>query len=332
LTNLFSIWLFTVCIAGLGLDNCQFQPKSRAKTEIKPLECLAPAKPGGGYDLTCRLAAKSFGAARLIDKPMQVNYMPGGSGAVAYNHIVRDRNQDSNLIVAASTEVVLNLAQGKFGKQDENAVRWLAAIGADYGAIVVRSDAPWQNLDDMMQSLKKDSKSIVFGAGTPIGGQDWMKVALLAKSTEIDYQKMRFVPFESGDEAIGSLLGGHIQVYSGNAAEISSHLDDGHFRLLAVLSDERLPGVFAKYPTAKEQGYDVTWTVWRGYYLPPKVSEQQYQRWVDIMQNLVKTPEYKQELAKRGLFPFFKIGQDYSSYVKEQVKEFRQIAEHAGIK
>ena len=31
-------------------------------------ECIAPAKPGGGYDLTCRLAANGLLAANLIDE------------------------------------------------------------------------------------------------------------------------------------------------------------------------------------------------------------------------------------------------------------------------
>src|SRR5690625_4508338 len=56
-----------------------------AQAQSGETECIAPAKPGGGYDLTCRLAANGLEETGRIDQPMVVSYMPGGIGAVAYN-------------------------------------------------------------------------------------------------------------------------------------------------------------------------------------------------------------------------------------------------------
>ena len=67
---------------------------------------------------------------------MAVTYMEGGVGAVAYNHVVGKRAKRPGLIIAASSGSALLLAQGKFGEYDENAVRWLGALGADYGVII----------------------------------------------------------------------------------------------------------------------------------------------------------------------------------------------------
>ena len=57
---------------------------------------------------------------------MRVTYMPGGIGAVAYNAIVAQRPDAPNTIVAFSGGSLLNLAQGKFGRYNENDVRWVA--------------------------------------------------------------------------------------------------------------------------------------------------------------------------------------------------------------
>ena len=102
---------------------------SVSHAEIDRPECIAPAKPGGGFDLTCKLAQQ--GLQDLLPGPMRVTYMPGGIGAVAYNTIIAQRPDDSNAIVAFSGGSLLNLAQGKFGRYNENDVRWLAAIGSD---------------------------------------------------------------------------------------------------------------------------------------------------------------------------------------------------------
>ncbi len=111
---------------------------AQAMAEPKRPECIAPASPGGGFDLTCKLAQSGLVEAKLLDRPMRVTYMPGGVGAVAYNTVVAQRPADGDTIVAFSSGSLLNLAQGKFGRFDEKAVRWLAAVGASYGAIAVK--------------------------------------------------------------------------------------------------------------------------------------------------------------------------------------------------
>jgi len=313
----------TAFVACLASPSLAFEP-------TKP-ECLAPAKPGGGFDLTCRLVSNSMLSTHLLEKPMLVTFMPGGVGAVAYNHIIGLRGNDSNVITAVSTGSALNLAQGKFGEYDETAVRWLAALGTDYGAVVVLKDAPWQNLGELMADLKKNPSAIPLGSGGSVGSQDWMKSALIAKSAGVDPKSMRYVAFEGGGEALTALLGGHIKVYPGDVAEIAGQLDSGKFRVLAVLAEERLPGKFSQFPTAKEQGYDVVWNIWRGYYLPPKVSDDEFQWWVEKLTQLSKTEEFAKEREARGLYPFTKIGKEFDVFAKKQVADFRVLAMEAGL-
>ena len=57
---------------------------SQLLAEPKRPECIAPAKPGGGFDLTCKLAQSGLKDNGLLQAPMRVTYMPGGVGAVAY--------------------------------------------------------------------------------------------------------------------------------------------------------------------------------------------------------------------------------------------------------
>lgn len=143
-------------------------------------ECIAPAKPGGGFDLTCKLIGEHDGNRRYR-KPMRVTYMPGGVGAVAYNAIVAQRPAEAGTVVAFSGGSLLNLSQGKFGRYGVDDVRWLASVGTDYGMIAVRRDSPWKTLKDLLTAMEKDPNSVVIGAGASIGSEDWMKSALLAQ-------------------------------------------------------------------------------------------------------------------------------------------------------
>jgi putative tricarboxylic transport membrane protein len=295
-------------------------------------ECIAAAKPGGGFDLTCKLAQSALMDAGIIKDPMRVTYMPGGIGAVAYNSIIAQRPAEPNAIVAFSGGSLLNIAQGKFGRYSENDVRWLAAIGADYGAVIVRKDSPYQTFQDLTNALKADSKKVVLGAGGTVGSQDWMKAALTAKAAGVNHKTMRFVAFEGGGEAISALQGGHIHAYFGDAGEAASQIKAGaNIRVLAVMSDKRLPGAFADVPTAKEQGIDVVWPIVRGFYMGPKVSDADFHIWADAFNKVAKTKEFAKLVDERGLYPFSMTGPELDAYVKRSTENYRKLANEFGL-
>lgn len=299
--------------------------------EPKRPECIAPAKPGGGFDLTCKLAQSGLKDGGLLKAPMRVTYMPGGVGAVAYNAVVAQRPKDPGTITAFSSGSLLNLAQGKFGRYDENAVKWLAAIGTDYGAISVRADAPWQTLGELVEAVKKDPASVVFGAGATIGGQDWMQTALIARAAGVDPQKLRYVAFEGGGETLTAMLGGHVQVTSSGIGEITPQLAAGKIRVLAVLSDERLPGKLAGIPTAKEQGFDITWPVIRGFYMGPEVSDEQFAWWQGQFDKMLAGEDFARLREQRDLFPLAMTGDELRTFVFQQVEQYKQLAGEFGL-
>ena len=295
-------------------------------------ECIAGARPGGGFDLSCKLAQSALLDGKYISDPMRVTYMPGGIGAVAYNTVIAQRPAEGNTIVAYSSGSLLNLAQGKFGRYNESDVRWLAAVGADYGAIIVAENSPFKSLKDLVAALKKDPSKIVFGAGGTVGSQDWMKAALIAKAAGVDHKTMRFVAFEGGGEASTALQGGHVQVYSGDASEALNQLEAGaKIRVLAVMSDKRLTGKFANVPTAKEQGSDIEWAIIRGFYMGPKVSDADFKVWTDTFAKMMATKEFEKLRTDRGLFPFSLTGVELDVYIKRSVHNYRKLVDQFGL-
>ncbi len=295
-------------------------------------ECIAPASPGGGFDLTCKLAQSALVQEKLLKSPMRVTYMPGGIGAVAYNAVVAQRPADAGTITAFSSGSLLNLAQGKFGRFDENAVKWLAAVGTSYGAIAVRADSPYKNLGDLITALKANPGSVVIGAGGTVGSQDWVQTALIAQAGGVDPKQMRYVSMEGGGELATALLGGHIQVASTDISDSVPHVQSGDMRILAVLADQRLEGpIVSDIPTAKEQGFDVTWPVIRGYYLGPKVSDEAYAWWKNAFDTLLASEDFAKLRTERQLYPFAMTGDELDAYVKKQVADYKKLASEFGL-
>lgn len=300
-----------------------------AVAQIEDPVCIAPAEPGGGFDLTCRIA--QTGLKPHLDEPVQVTFMPGGIGAVAFNLFNTTRSDDESAIVAFSTGSLLNIITGKFGQFDEEDVRWTATAGADFGAVIVRAESEFETLEQVMAKLKQDPNSVVVGAGGSVGSQDWMKAALLIRETGGSPRDMRYVAFDGGGAAISALLGNSIEVYTGDIGEMKPHLDAGTMRILAVLSNERLDAPFDDIPTAKEQGYDVEWTILRGFYMGGEVPDDAYARWVDAFRTAYGTEEFATLQRERGLLPLDMAGDELQQAVQDRMKELREIATEAGL-
>jgi len=294
-------------------------------------ECIAPAAPGGGFDITCRLTTRVLQETGISPVPIRTQNMPGGIGAVAINNINAQRRADPNVIVAFSTGSWLNMAQGRFGRFGENDVRWIGAIGADYGVIAVKRDSPMNSLQDLVAAFRQNVAGIPVGSSGAVGSQDWTKVALIARAAGQDPRRMRYVPFEGGGQAMAALLGGHIQVFPGDASEIRGQVEAREIKLLAVLSPNRLPGVLADVPTAKEQGVDVEWPIVRGFYGPPQMPDAAYNWWVEAIRRLQASPVWAEQRNAQGLFEFTMVGEEFSRFAKARTAEYRQLARDVGL-
>ncbi len=291
--------------------------------------CIAPAKPGGGYEVTCRIASAVLEDAGL--GPIRIAYMPGGIGAVAFNAMVAQTPGDGDAIVAFSSGALLNIATGRFGKYGPDDVQWLAAIGIDHGMIAVGANSPYRTLGDLVAAMKAAPRKVLFGAGGSIGSQDWMKAALLARRAGVERGALRYVAFEGGGEAMAALLAGHVQAVSGDIAEALELIDANRIRVLAVLSAERLPGRLASIPTAREQGVDLQWPILRGVYMGPKVAQADLRRWRAAFAKAAARSDYGTTVQAHGMVPIALAGADLDAYVSKDVLRYRELAREFGL-
>ena len=165
-------------------------------------ECIAPANPGGGWDFTCRQIGKLLYDLKQVDQPVQVTNMAGAGGGVAYNYVVTERNDDPDLIVAASSATTTRLAQNAFAGMTADQVRFVGAIGADPGVIVVAKDSPFQTLKDLVEAIKADPGSVAFAGGSAAGGFDHMKpLQVLEAGGFTDIRKVKYIAVDGGVRA-----------------------------------------------------------------------------------------------------------------------------------
>ena len=294
-------------------------------------ECIAPANPGGGWDFTCRQIGKTMHDIGAVDKPIQVTNMAGGGGGLAFSHVVNERGDDEELIVAASQATATRLAQNAYGGMTADMVRFVGAIGADPGVIVVAADSPLQSLGDLIEAIKADASSVSFAGGSATGGFDHLKVLQVLKAGGFDdIRAVKYIGVDGGADAITQTIGGFTQAMTGDMSEIVGFLKSGDVRALAVLTEERVPG-FEQIPTAVEQGIDVVAVNWRGLYVPKDISDEAFQTWADRLQQVADSDEWQAAMVANGLAPFTKVGNDFQEWVDGVIASTEALSREIGV-
>ena len=294
-------------------------------------ECIAPANPGGGWDFTCRTISKIMSDIGAYDGRIQVTNLAGGGGGLAFTHVVNERNRDDDLIVAASTATATRLAQNAYSGMTADQVRFLGAIGADPGVIVVAKDSPFRNLNQLLDAVIANPSRHAFAGGSAAGGYDHLKVLMALKRKGFtDIRKVRYIGVDGDADAITQTVGGFTTAMTGDISGVVGFIKSGDVRVLASFTEERIPG-FEFIPTAREQGIDVIAVNWRGLYTPKGASRSSYRRWTQALREVGDSPEWEAAMQANGLAPFNIVGSQFQKYVDGVIDEVRALSIELGV-
>lgn len=312
------------CVGFAAFPAVAFEPRN--------VECIAPANPGGGWDFTCRTVGRILDEADLVPGSVQVTNMPGAVGAVAYANVASKRAGDENLIVAASTVGITQIAQGRY-PAGADAMRWIGMLGADVGTLMVSKDSEYADAAALLEAVKADPTSVVIGGSSAIGGWDHLRFLILAEEAGLSADQLtqiRWVEFSGGGDAVTQMMGGHIGAVLTDIGEIGGFIQSNDAKVLAVMSDERLPA-YPDLPTAREQGFDAVGYNWRGFYTGGDVSDEAYEGWVEILSKLYESDAWQEAAVGSGLTPIWRGGAEFENFVRESEERMRDISRSIGV-
>jgi len=301
------------------------QVGAEAAYPTKAVDFIAPAGAGGGWDLTCRLSAKVLKEAGIVKQPIVVSNKAGGFGVVAMTDILRNRRKDDYALIAFSAVMTTQMATNNntFRYKD---IMPVASLFVDYGTIAVKKDSKYASMKDLVEDWKKNPGGVSFAGSSPPGGLDHMRIAMLAKASGIPVKSVRYVAFDGGGAALTSLLGGHTAAFVGEAGEIAGNIEAGSIRPLTLLADQKLTGIFANTPLARDQGFDVVSPNWRGFYAPPEMSKDVVRFWEDALGKMVKSNGWKQVLEQQSWVDYFQTGEKFKKFLDEDFTKYEKLA------
>ena len=152
---------------------------------------------------------------------------------------------------------------------------------------------------------------------------------LLAQEVGVTPSEVNYVAYDGGGELLAGILGGDVAFAATGIGEVSEPAAAGQVRILAVTSDEPVEGVDA--PTLKDEGVDLTFTNWRGIVAAPGITDDETQRFVDMITEMHGSDAWQQVLEDQGWTDSFVTGDEFNSYLDDESKRVQGVLSELGL-
>ncbi len=295
----------------------------------RPLEIVAPANPGGGWDALARTMNRVLEIEKLYPQPMAVLNKPGGGGAVGLAYIFQKKGDDYEM-VAFSPPLIINTLNKTF-TQDYKQLTPLAKLITDYQVFIVKADSPYKTFKELLDGLKKTPKALKFAGGSSPGSMDHLAFCKVAQVAGINPKDLSYVAFSGGGEAITTLLGGNVAFVSSGIGESLAQIQAGTVRALAVTSPQRLGGPLKDIPTVKESGVDTTYEVWRGVFGTPGMSKDAQAWWAKTLKTMVASKTWKESLEKLQWLDAYAGADEFAKFLADEEKSYQTLMTTLGF-
>lgn len=314
------------------LATCGLWHNEAFAVEWKPtsqLEIIIPTSPGSGVDNTARTMQAILQGAKLVPSPIIALNKPAGMYAVAIGYLDRFPGDGHKLLVHTSTALAAYvIGQLKFNYFDLTPI---ANLVNEPIALVVRPDSPIKDAQDLVARLKKDPSSVTIAFASALGNPFHVTAALLARSANIDPNKLTIVVYNSSGEGMTQVMGGHVDTFMVTPANFKSLLEAKKIRMIAVSSPKRLDGVLATVPTFKEQGFDIQLNLWRGVVGAKGLSPAQVAYWDEVFRRMANSKEWRDTADKNGWVSDYKNSKETREYLKAEYEVLKSVLTDLGM-
>ncbi|MCG7334733.1 tripartite tricarboxylate transporter substrate binding protein [Sporosarcina sp. ACRSM] len=324
--------VIAACSSSENLTGDGEQSASASEYPDKPITFTVPSGAGGGIDTMARVLSNVLSKEELLKTAATVENKPGGGQVVGIVDFANMNKNNDYRILATSTPFILN-----YIKKDGNSpvsfrdVEPIARLVTEYDVLAVPVDSKYDTLETLFADLKDNPSSISFSGGSGPGSFDHLNAIYPASKAGVDINKLKYISYDGGGEALTALLGGNADVISSDVSSVYEYVKAGKVKILGISSSERLEGEFADIPTYKEQGIDAELTNWRGIYGPKGMSKEAKAFWEATIAELVKTEGWTTEIEKHGWQDGYVASDEFTKLMEEEEAMYTEIYEDLGM-
>ena len=309
---------FLVALLACGSAFAQSYP-------TKPVKLIVSYPPGGSSDLMARV----FGAklTELWGQQVIVESKPGAAGAIGTEYAARQPADGYTFMIGNSGPVAINPLLSPVPYSVEKDFIPVSQISAGPNVLVVKADAPFQSLKDIVVFAKENPGKLNYGTSGP-GSISHLSSEMLKNLTKVQAVE---VPYKGGGLAITDLLGGQINFIFSDTLPAMAHVRGGKLRALCLTGAESF-SLLADLNTCDKDVPGLVALNWWGVLFPAGVSRPIVAKLHADTVKALADPEVKKKFADLGVVAVSSSPEEFSRFIKAEVDKYGKLIKEANIK
>lgn len=291
------------------------------------VKIVIPFPPGGPADLVGRALAREMSAD--WGQPVVVDNRAGGNGFPAAEFVARARPDGHTLFMPFFGTLVVN--PGLYASLPYDPHRDFAPITVVATLplmLVVKPDAPWRTLDDLIADAKRRPGALTYASGG-IGQGAHLAGALLAKMAGI---QLTHVPYRGNAPAVADVIAGHVGMIFDGMATSLPHVRDGRLRAIAVSTAQRATAM-PELPTVAEyglRGFDVG--SWFGLLAPAGTPAPVVERINGEVRTALGREAIRKLVSDAGLEAMPCSPEEFATKIRTETRRWTELIREIGIR
>jgi tripartite-type tricarboxylate transporter receptor subunit TctC len=265
--------------------------------------------------------------SKALGKPVVPVFRPGAGGAVGYKH-VGAQTADGYSIVWNSNSVSTSHIQGNMDLSYKDFAP-IARISVESLVVAVKADSPHKTLKDIAEAAKKSDGKLKVGTAAK-GSFTHVTAAALFDALGIG-DKVIYVPVGDQGKVPTELVAGRLDVAVQFPGQFVSYVKAGDIRMIAMSAADRV-SAFPDVPTAKEQGVDVTLSMWRGLAAPAGTPAPVIMKLQEAAKKATESETFKSTLKTLGADISFLDHEAFGKLIAEDNQKLDKIMTDIGVK
>jgi tripartite-type tricarboxylate transporter receptor subunit TctC len=291
----------------------------------KPIRLVVPFAPGGGTDLIARTLAA--GMSKELGQNVIVDNKPGAGTIIGTDAVAKSPADGYTLVIATFAHAVNPSLQPRLPYDTDKAFTPVALIGKGPNVLVVRPDSPYRSVRDVIAAAKASPGKLTYasqgnGTSAHLAGEMFTNLAKV---------EMTHVPYRGAGPALTDLLGGQVDMIFGTAAAVSTFIDSGKLRALAVTTAARSPSL-KDVPALADTvpGYVVE--SWYGLYVPAGTPAEVIARLNAATRKAAQTDDFRKKVESEGLVISAGPPAELDAYVRAEEARWRKVVKENNVK
>ena len=288
----------------------------------RPITLLVTFPAGGPTDIAGRALAEA--TSKYLGQPVVVENRPGATGTLGAAALVNARPDGYTVSMIPITVLRLpHMENVSFDPMKD--IRYLMGVSGYVFAVIVRADAPWKTLADLVASAKAYPERISYGSHG-IGGTVHLAMEELSAAQGA---KFNHIPYKGSADMLTAMLGGHVNVAVDSTGAVP-HVAGGKARVLAVFTEKRA-AVWPDVPTLTELGHGIVSTSPYGIGVPAATPPAVVKVLHDAFKKGLEDPIHTRTLEKYNQPVWYLSSEDYTKWAREQYEKERKIIDSLGL-